>query len=295
MGAHMILLTGAAGGLCRLVAAGLVARGVPFVAGTREPERLRGELPSHIPLRKLDLDDPDSVADAFDGVTTVLLISAGYGEPDHVIARHRSGLDAATKAGVRHAVYTSLTGAGDHLAYALPHRWTERYLADGPLAWTVLRNGLYAELLVPDFTRAAATGVLAAPLGDGTIAAVARADLADVAMRVVTEAEADSAEHAGRTYELVGTTAIGGAEVAVAAGPAVTYHSTRLGQLRDALNASGMPGFEVAYLASTYAAAAAGFLADTHAGTGADLTRLLPAEPRDPISVIRRSAGPRAA
>jgi len=260
----MILLTGAAGGLGRLVAAGLVARRVPFIAGTRDPERLRGELPSHVPLRKLDLDDPDSVADAFDSATTVLLISAGYGEPDHVIARHRAGLDAAAKAGVRHVVYTSLTGAGDHLAYALPHRWTERYLADGPLAWTVLRNGLYAELLVPDFTRAAATGTLAAPLADATIAAVARADLADVAIRVITEADASSTEHAGRTYELVGTTAIGGAEIAAAAGPTVTYHPTRLGQLRDALNASGTPGFELAYIASTYATAAAGFLDDTH-------------------------------
>jgi NAD(P)H dehydrogenase (quinone) len=160
------------------------------------------------------------------------------------------------------------------------------------LAWTVLRNGLYAELLVPDFTRAAATGTLAAPLADGTIAAVARADLADVAIRVVTEADAGGAEHAGRVYELVGTTAIGGVELAAAAGPTVTYHPTRLGPLRDALNASGTPGFELAYIASTYATAAAGFLADTHAGTGGDLTRLLPTEPRDPISTIRRSANP---
>jgi len=50
----MILLTGAAGGLGRLVAAGLVARRVPFIAGTRDPERLRGELPSHVPLRKTE-------------------------------------------------------------------------------------------------------------------------------------------------------------------------------------------------------------------------------------------------
>jgi NAD(P)H dehydrogenase (quinone) len=291
----MILLTGAAGGLGRLVAAGLVARGIAFIAGTREPQRLRGELPSHVPLRKLDLDDPESVADAFDGATTVLLISAGYAEPDQVIARHRAGLDAAAQAGVRHVVYTSLTGAGDHLGYALPHRWTERYLADGPLAWTVLRNGLYAELLVPDFTRAVASGTLAAPLADATIAAVARADLADVAIRVITEAHASTAEHVGRTYELVGTTGIGGAEIAAAAGPTVTYRPTRLSQLRDALNTSGMPGFESAYIASTYATAAAGFLADTHAGTGGDLTRLLPTEPRDPISVIRRSADPGAA
>src|SRR5882724_488990 len=102
----MILLTGAAGGLGRLVAAGLVARGVAFIAGTREPQRLHGELPPHVPLRKLDLEDPDCLAGAFEGATTVLLISAGYAEPDHVIARHRAGLDAATKAGVRHVVYT---------------------------------------------------------------------------------------------------------------------------------------------------------------------------------------------
>ncbi|GIJ50636.1 NAD(P)-dependent oxidoreductase [Virgisporangium aliadipatigenens] len=287
--ALVILLTGASGGLGRLIAAGLATRSVPFIAATRDPSRLPDPLPGSVSQRTLDLDDPRTMAAAFDGVTTAILVSAGFAEPDTVIARHRAGLDAAARAGVRHVVYTSLSSAGDHLAYALPHRWTERYLAAGPLSWTVLRNGLYAELVAPDVARAAETGILAAPFGDGALAAVARADLADVAVQVAVDADADPREHSGRTYELVGTRPISGGDLAAAAGPDVKYRPTTLAALRADLTDAGLPPFAVAYVTSTYATVAAGFLADSHRGTGGDLASLLRTPPRDPIAVIRDS------
>ncbi|XIE81848.1 NAD(P)H-binding protein [Streptomyces sp. SBR177] len=126
-------------------------------------------------------------------------MSAGYGEDDVVIARHEAALSAAEAAGVRHVVYTSLSGDGDHVTYALAHRWTERRLRRSSMEWTVLRNGLYAEFLTwiatPD-----AENRITGPLGDGRLAVVARADLADIAVAVAT----DPAPHAGRVYELVG-------------------------------------------------------------------------------------------
>jgi NAD(P)H dehydrogenase (quinone) len=281
----MILVTGASGGLGRLVVNRLVTGyQMPVVAGTRTPDTLKPGLPATVPVRRIDFDDLPSLAEGFSGADTVLLISAGQAEHDVVIGRHGAAIDAAEKAGVRHLVYTSLTGAGDHLAMALPHRWTERRLAHGPATWTVLRNGLYAELLVADTRQAAATGVLTAPLGDGRVAAVAREDLADAAARVLAEAAADthatqSGRHANKTYELVGDTAIGGTDLATVAshiaGNAITYRPGTLADRRAALTTTGMPHWRIDHVISTYAAIAAGYLSNTD-GVLADLLGAAP-------------------
>ncbi|MBL1092030.1 MULTISPECIES: NAD(P)H-binding protein [Streptomyces] len=282
----MILITGANGALGRLVAAELADRN-DVVLGTRTPgpaapksaatstNTARTAQPTQ---RRIDFDDPSSLD--FTGVDTLLLISAGYGEDDVVIARHDAAITAAEKAGVRHLVYTSLSGDGDHLAYALAHRWTERRLARSPLAWTVLRNGLYAEFLAA-IAAPGPDGTIAAPLGAGRLAAVARADLAAVAARVVAE----PARHAGRVYELVGERALGGAELADAVGG--SYEPGSLGAAREAIAASGgaLP-YQVPMLVGTYSAIAGGFLDGSGIATNA-LRTLLGREPRPALDAYR--------
>ncbi|MFI8963563.1 NAD(P)H-binding protein [Streptomyces sp. NPDC053493] len=276
----MLLVTGVSGALGSLVAERLAGRD-DVVLGTR------AGLPG---TRLVDFDDPSTLPDAFAGIDTLLLISAGYGEDDVVVARHEAAISAAERAGVGHIVYTSLSGDGDHLTYALAHRWTERRLkrSGSSTNWTILRNGLYAELLTwiasPD-----ADHRITGPLGDGTIAVVARADLADVAVSVAT----DPAPHAGRVYELVGERPLGGADLAAALG--ATYAPTTLAEARTAIAASGAQAFQVPMLASTYSAIAHGFL-DGSGVAKSDLRELLGGrEPRDPLEVfvaaVRESAG----
>ncbi|WP_328866631.1 NAD(P)H-binding protein [Streptomyces sp. NBC_00304] len=271
----MILVTGANGALGRLVAAQLAGRD-DVVLGTRTP-RSAGE-------RRVDFDDPSSLD--LTGVDTLLLISAGYGEDDVVTARHDGVIGAAEKAGVKHIVYTSLSGDGDHLAFALAHRWTERRLVRGPSAWTILRNGLYAEFLA-DIAAPGPDGTIAAPLGEGRLAAVARADLAAVAARVAAEPE----RHAGRVYELVGERALGGAELAEAVGG--SYEPGSLGAAREAIGAGGgaLP-YQVPMLVGTYSAIAGGFLDGTGIQDNA-LRTLLGREPRPALDVYRAAAAAR--
>jgi NAD(P)H dehydrogenase (quinone) len=273
----MIFVTGASGGLARLVLARLASRG-DVTAGSRTTEQVSAA----VPVRRVDFDDPASLTPGLAGARVMLLVSAGYGEDDVVIARHAAAIDAAEQAGVRHIVYTSLSGAGDHLAFALPHRWTERRLMAGRADWTILRNGLYAEMSVPGAAEAAATGRLTGPLGDGRLAAVAREDLADVAAKIV----ADPASHHGKVYELVGTHAIGGADiaraVAEATGKDTAYEPGSLTQLRTALTIAGVPDWQVPIVVSTYSSIAAGFMA----GTDGDLTDLLDQAPRPALAVI---------
>ncbi|MFC9328587.1 NAD(P)H-binding protein [Kitasatospora sp. NPDC057015] len=280
----MLLVTGATGGLGSLVLDRLAGR-ADLVAGTRDLARAR----PGVPARRVDFDDPAALPEAFAGVDTLLFVSAGYGEDDVVIARHDAAVSAAEQAGVRHLVYTSLTAAGDHLPYAAPHRWTERRLRDSSVDWTVLRNGLYAELLgllaAPD-----PDGRITAPLGAGRLAAVAREDLADVAARVLTEVSAGATDHRGRTYELVGERAVGGADVARALSgpgrPAVRYEPGTLAGARAAVAASGAQPFQVPMLVGTLSAVAAGFLD----GTGGDLGALLGRPSRPALDVIAGAA-----
>ncbi|MER7461339.1 NAD(P)H-binding protein [Streptomyces sp. NPDC097981] len=266
----MILVTGASGSLGSLIAERLSGHD-DTVIGTRDPRRLRAELP----VRRVDFDDPGTLVTGFEGVEVLLLVSAGYGEDDTVIARHGAALDAAEKAGVGHVVYTSLTADGDHLPYALPHRWTERRLRESTMDWTILRNGLYAELLA-GLAAPSADGRITAPLGEGRLAAVARADLADAAARVAVEASV----HAGRIHELVGEHAIGGADLARAHGPHVAYEPETLAAARARIAASGAEPFQVPMVVGTYSAIAAGFMSRT----GGDLRRLLGRAPRSALA-----------
>ncbi|QDQ12487.1 NAD(P)H-binding protein [Streptomyces spectabilis] len=277
----MLLITGATGALGRLITAKLADHAdhadrtddagradhadAPFLVGTRDPA------PGQ---RRVDFDDPDSLD--FTGVDTLLVISAGAAEDDVVIARHEAVITAAEKAGVGHLVYTSLSGDGDHLTYALAHRWTERRLRRSSLAWTVLRNGLYAEFLAA-IAAPGPDGTIAAPLGDGRLAAVAREDLAEVAVRVATA----PAAHAGRTYELVGEEPLGGADLAAATGG--SYEPGGLEATRAAITEAGQAlPFQVPMLLSTYSSIAGGFLDGTSIADNA-LRTLLGRAPRSAL------------
>ncbi|MFI2607558.1 NAD(P)H-binding protein [Kitasatospora sp. NPDC018619] len=268
----MLLVTGVNGGLGTLVLERLAGR-AGVVAGSRTPERV----PAGVPARLVDFDRPRTLDAAFAGIRTVLLISAGAAEDDVVTARHGAAIEAAERAGVEHLVYTSLSGDGDHLPYALAHRWTERRLRASALRWTVLRNGVYAEFLGA-IAAPGPDGVITAPLGDGGLAAVARADLAEVAAEVALAPE----EHAGRTYELVGERAVGGAELAEALG--AEYRPGRLAEARAAAAASDAWDFQVPMLVGTYSAIAHGFLAGP--GGPGDLAALLGRAPRPALEVI---------
>ncbi|MEU1365098.1 NmrA family NAD(P)-binding protein [Streptomyces sp. NPDC005803] len=257
----MILVTGANGQLGSAVLAALHTLGAPATGGSRTPGG---------GMRRLDFDDPTGIDLA--GVSTLVLISAGYAEDDQVIRRHAAVLDAAVRDGVRHVVYASLTGAGDHLAFALAHRATERLLRACGLPWTILRNGLYAELF-GGLVMWADHGMESA-FGDGALAAVARVDLAEAAAIIA----AGPARHGGRTYDLTGTP-ITAAQVADRL--VVPHRTIGLAEYRRRLH-DEMPEllpFQPPMLVSIATGIRHGFLS----GTGSDLSDILDRPVSDPL------------
>lgn len=262
----MIMVTGANGQLASLTLQELADREVPAMGGSRTPTKEQ---------RRLDFDEPGGLDLA--GVTTLVLVSAGYAEDDRVIARHRALLEAASRDGVAHVIYTSLTGTGDHLGFALAHRATERLIKDSGLGWTILRNGLYAELFgtlltwTPDGLESA--------FGDGALSAVARADLAAAAAVVAGHPTA----HAGKTYDLVGEP-ITGASVAESLG--TTHRTIGLGPYRARLLADeALLPFQPPMLVSIATSVRHGFLSST----GPDLALLLGRPLTDALTVAART------
>lgn len=278
----MILVTGVSGGLGGLILNGLNAiDDIDVAGGTRGGDGSTA--------RRIDFDEPDSLAEGFKDVDVLVFVSAGYAEDDVVLARHGAVIDAATTAGVKHVIYTSLASSGERMTIALPHRWTEERLAEAPFDVTVLRNGLYADipagLAIAGATTAAETGVFAAPFGEGRISVVAKEDLADVAVRVAAETERDLAagkpsRHAGMTYELEGLTAVGGEEIAAAVaeslGKPVGYHPVSIADAREGLQGSGLLPYQITHTLSIFTNIKAGWTEAKRT----DLTNLLRTEPR---------------
>jgi NAD(P)H dehydrogenase (quinone) len=257
----LILVTGTTGNLGHAILTHLIDREVPVIASSRS-----GAGGS----RRLDFDRTDTISLA--GIDTLVLVSAGEAEDDVVIARHEAAIAAAERDGVSHVVYTSLVGGGDHLAFALAHRWTERRLRQSALSWTIMRNGLYAELFGSLLQWSGSR--LTSAFGEGGLAAVSRDDLAEAAAVVAMSPH----DHSGQTYELAGEP-ITAHQVAALAG--LVPLDITLQERRKQLDVAGLKPFQPAMLISIHTAVRHGFLA----GTSGDLARLLGREPSDAAAV----------
>jgi NAD(P)H dehydrogenase (quinone) len=206
-----IAITGASGQLGRLVADQLLTTVDPaeVVLLTRDPAKLADYAERGADVRAADFSKPDELVEAFAGVERVLLIST-----DAVGARvegHLAAIDAAVKAGVRHMAYTSVSGptADNPAGVVADHAATEDALRESGLAWTMLRNNLYADMQVDSVAQAAAAGQLVTNTGDGGAAYVTRADCAAVAAGVLT-----GEGHEGKAYDVTGPHAYTAADLA---------------------------------------------------------------------------------
>jgi NAD(P)H dehydrogenase (quinone) len=148
-------------------------------------------------------DHADSAA-ALAGIQTLFMVSAAE-HPDRR-AQHLDFVDAAAAAGVQRIVYTSFFGASPESTFLLgrDHWFTEERIRASGMHFTLLRDNLYADFL-PLF--GGDDGVLRGPADDGRLAAVARADVIDVAVAVLMAAAVDepgSGIHDDATYHLTG-------------------------------------------------------------------------------------------
>lgn len=252
-----VAVTGATGAL-----GGAVAR---LLADARIPQRLLArhtaklpELPG-TPVYAAAYSDREHAARALEGVQTLFMVSAH--ESPYRQQDHRTFVDAAVEAGVRHIVYTSFMGAAPDAVFTLArdHWDTEEHIKSTGLEYTFLRDCLYQDVL-PSFV--GRDGVIRGPAGSGRLAAVARADVARTAARIL-EAPQD---HRSQVYTLTGPQALTFEEIAGiltrVGGSTVSYYNETQDEAMASRRLSGVAHWQIEAWVSTYTAIAQGQMAE---------------------------------
>ncbi|MDX6566736.1 MAG: hypothetical protein QOE10_2398 [Gaiellales bacterium] len=251
----MIAVTGATGELGGRVARGLAALDVPQRLLVRDPARAPRLAHSEL-VSVPSYGDGAAMRDALRGIDTLFLVS-GREQLDRV-REHVSAIDAAVAAGVLRIVYTSFAAAAPDTTFTFgrDHFHTEQHIRATGARFTFLRDNLYLDyvpLLVGE------DGVIRGPADDGRVAAVARDDVADVAIAVLT-----SDAHDGQAYDVTGPEAFtlteAAAELSRATGRSITFEHETLEQARASRAGSGAADWEIEGWVTSYAAIANGDL-----------------------------------
>jgi NAD(P)H dehydrogenase (quinone) len=224
--------------------------------------------------------DATAMRAALEGVDVLLLVSGA--EAQDRLEQHRTAVRAAAEAGVQHVVYTSFDGAAPDADFTLgrDHWHTEQAIRDSGMAWTFLRDSFYLDFF-PLFADEA--GVISGPAGDGRVAAVARADVAEAAAAVLRDPEV----HERATYRLTGGEAVSFAEAAERMTTALGRPFRFADQTLEEAYASRRPlsdqQWQLDAWVSTYTAIGSGELA----ATTADVERLTGHAPRTLEQALR--------
>ncbi|MBJ7470714.1 MAG: SDR family oxidoreductase [Solirubrobacteraceae bacterium] len=276
-----VAITGASGGLGRRVAELLLNQMLPadLLLLTRTPDDLKDLAKRGVDVRKASFKNPTGLKADLQGVERLLMISADAGPKR--LELQRQAVAVAKTAGVEHVVYTSMAQpSSDNPSFVVPdHAATEQALRESGMAWTFLRNNLYAEVAVSAAEAAIRAGKLVTNAGDGGTAYVSRHDCARAAAAVLA-----TDGHEKTAYDITGPQAVTQAELASMVAE-VTGESVELVGLPDDayfdhLLDAGVPQ-EVADVMSSFGEATReGFLGKVSTDV-ADLTGKPPAALRD--------------
>ncbi|MGX7894593.1 NAD(P)H-binding protein [Tsuneonella sp. HG222] len=186
-----IVVSGASGQFGSM-AARMLLEHIPaedLIVFSRSPDRLAEFAEAGAQVRQGDFDDPASLAGAMAGGEKLLLISTV--RVGSRVEQHTAAVEAARAAGVRHVVYTSLLGVrkpGNPSVEGFDHIATETMIEASGLAYTHLRNSLYAEAVATAMAiPALASGHKPENSGDGRVPIVSRDDCVATAVGVLTQ------------------------------------------------------------------------------------------------------------
>jgi uncharacterized protein YbjT (DUF2867 family) len=201
------LIIGATGNVGRPTVAGLLAKGESVRALSRSEDNL-AKLPEGVEGAIGDLETGAGLEAACAGIEKLFLITSN-GETE--TARGLNAVQAATAAGVQHIVFLSIGNPSKEPT--VPH-----YLAKIPVEEAIRNSGAQFTFLRPNFFMQTDMsiipvikehGVYSMPIGSVGNNRIDTRDIADCAVRVLTE---DG--HAGADYHLHGPDSINGPKAA---------------------------------------------------------------------------------
>ena len=240
-----LLVTGASGNLGKAVVAELRRLGAKTViAATRNPGKHQELAALGVEEREADFDRPETLQAAFRGVERLLLVSTdSLHAPEVRIKQHRAAIQAAVGAGVEHVVYTSLPNAHPTEGPSIPddHFWTEVALFESGLNWTILRNNLYAEVILRFAHFALKTGKLVSATQSRGRSYVTREDCARTAAAALLNSTGKA------IYDVTGPASVTHEQVASVlsrlSGKSIQHVNVTPEEVEKGLVAAGIPPF----------------------------------------------------
>ncbi|GGM19097.1 NmrA family NAD(P)-binding protein [Nakamurella endophytica] len=243
----MILVTGATGMFGSRTFREVRNRGADVAALVRDADRGRRALGPDATLVVGDMDRPETLDAAMDGVDTVFLVSP---MDDRIADRELATVDAAHRAGVRRIV--KLHGAVRHEdALGALHRRSIDAIAGSGMRWALLSpNSVMETSLYSQAAAIQASGEMWGCAGDGRVGLVAADDVGRAAAAVLVD-RGDAAD--GTDFRITGPEALSMADMArtltSALGREVGYHDLPEDEFLAVLvQQTGMPA-EVAEIA----------------------------------------------
>ncbi|MET9487861.1 NmrA family NAD(P)-binding protein [Nocardia sp. NPDC006630] len=196
----MIAIMGASGSTGGALLRRLTDLGVPCRALTREPERLRAELPAAIPVdvRWADAADPASLRNAFTDVRQLFLTMTN--SPRQVEFESRV-IDLAAHCGIEHIVKISAPAAQPDSPVVIS-RWhyaIEQHLLRSGIDHTILRPYAFMQKLLT-LAPTIQQGIIVGAMRDAACNYIDCRDIGDVAAEVLTRPEISRG-----TYTLTGS------------------------------------------------------------------------------------------
>lgn len=237
-----LLILGSTGLVGGLVADGLAALEHPVRRAARAP----AASPNTV---RFDLTDPSTFEAALSGVGGVFLIARpGDDAPQHVAAPL---IEAMTRAGTRFVVHLSAMGTEQRPEFGL--RKLELALEASGLSVTHLRPNWFMQTFLrpPLGPLLQRTRTLALPAGDAGVSFIDAQDIADVAIRALTDPGVR-----GQGFTLTGPAAVSHAqvvsEIGRATGLTFTYRAQSEDEARESLSAAHFPPAHVERLIGFY-------------------------------------------
>lgn len=197
-----------------------------------------------VDIRVGSYDDEASLVNAFKGIDSLYFVSGS--DIANRSRQHENVVKAAKEAQVKHVVYTSFqrrneTASSPVAAVSAGHLVAEEALKKSGLAYTILKHGLYMDML-PVFLgeKILESGQIYQPAGDGKTAYTLRKDLAEAGAAILT-----TEGHENKTYEAYAGTTYSYPEIAKIigniSGREISYVSPTAEEYINTLTGAGVP------------------------------------------------------
>lgn len=205
----MILITGATGTNGREVVKQLTEVDKPVRVLVRDANKAKSLFAPQVAIVVGDLEQPETLKAALEGVERALLIPANSPNQLH---QERNFIEAAQRAKVQHLVKFSALGADIPDSPVSLLRWhaeSEQILRGSGIPFTIIRPTTFMQNMLGSASTIKSEGKFYMAVGDARVAQVDARDIAAVIITALTQSG-----HEGKIYTVTGSEALTYTEVA---------------------------------------------------------------------------------